>query len=328
MLRTGIGALALFVSACGEQPASDPVNTPNIELDAGATPTPSARPSPNALPAKAIVDLPGFFDCAREEKALIIAAHRGGPAPGYPENALETMQNALEAGIRVFEIDVATSQDGVLYLMHDRSLRRTTGYSGSVADTNWSTVSGLTLKDKSGQNTRFNPPKLTDALIWAKESGAILELDRKETSSFRDIVSAVRAAGAENNVILISYNDNQAGQIAKVAPDLMLTAGVRSRDHQNELEDAGIRAENLIAWMGTERPNTRAFQAVGRRGVETAFGTLGRPGERLDDQYIADGDAREYQDLVDGGLTLLATDEPFFVADNLTSDDKVWERCS
>lgn len=328
MLRLGLVGLSLALTGCGDPPASEPINPPSIDLGAEkASQETSKRTAPPQKITK-ISNLPAFFDCVREENAVVIAAHRGGPVPGYPENALETMQNALNSGIRVFEIDVATSQDGVLYLMHDRSLRRTTGYNGSVAETNWSKVSSLSLKDNSGKRTDFSPPKLTDVLIWAKETGAILELDRKETTSFRDIISAVRAAGAHNNVIMISYNDNQAAQIARIGPDLMLTASVRSRDHQEELEAAGVRPENLIAWMGTENPNPRAFQAVGRRGLEAAFGTLGRAGERLDDLYIADGNASEYQGLVEGGLSLLATDEPFFVAEKLSSDDKAWAECA
>lgn len=309
----------LFLASCGP---TEETSAPGLNDTASTASQPTSTAQAVSLPA-----LPGLFDCVREEGGVLIAAHRGGPAPGYPENAIETLQNALNAGIRVFEIDVATSQDGVLYLMHDRSLRRTTGYDGEVADTDWSIVSGLRLRDNARKRTDFHPPKLTDVLVWAKQNGAILELDKKQTSSFRDIISAIRAAGAENNVIMISYNDSQAAQIARLAPNLMMTTSVRSADHQRELEADGVRAENLIAWMGTNRPNPRAFQAVGRRGLESAFGTLGRKGERLDDQYLADGDASEYQDLVDGGLTLIATDEPFEVADQLSADDRAWERC-
>jgi len=312
-------ALALGLAACSGADEASPA--PKAQ-----TPAPTEQPLP-ATQARSLPPLPSFMDCVRENKGLLIAAHRGGPAPGYPENAIETMQHGLDSGILVFEVDVATSQDGVLYLMHDRSLRRTGGYDGGVADTDWSVVSGLDLRDINGKRTGYYPPKLTDALLWAKQNGAILELDRKETSSFRNIISAVRAAGAENNVLMISYNDDQAKQIAKLAPDLMMTAGVDSADHQKELEAAGVDFDNVVAWLGTRNPNPRAFAAIGSRGVETAFGTLGRPGERLDDEYIADGDASEYQDLVDGGLTLLATDEPYFVARELSADDRAVEAC-
>ena len=265
--------------------------------------------------------LPELMDRVREAKGLLIAAHRGGPAPGYPENAVETMQYGLEQGIRVFEVDVAESQDGVLYLMHDRSLRRTGGHDGGVADTDWSVVAELDLRDSDGESTGFSPPRLVDALRWARRSGAILELDRKQTTSFRNIIREVRAEGAENNVLMISYNDDEAIEIARLAPELMMTAGIKDAAHQERLAEAGVDLTRVVAWLGTREPNLDAMADLGAVGIESAFGTLGRPGRRLDDTYAEDGDASEYQALVDAGLTMLATDLPYFVAKHLTADD-------
>ncbi len=145
---------------------------------------------------------------------MVIAAHRGGPDTGFPENAIETFQHGFDKGIRVFEIDVAETKDGVLTLMHDDRLNRTTTGSGYVSDTDWATMSGLELEDNDGRRTGCHPPKLTDALIWAKQTGAVLELDKKPTTSFRNIAAAVKAADAAENVIFISYNDDQAAEIA------------------------------------------------------------------------------------------------------------------
>ena len=272
--------------------------------------------------------LPEFFDCVRENGSLLIASHRAGPAPGYPENAIETLDYATNQGLLIHEIDVVESRDGVLFLLHDRTLGRTTTGDGAVADTDWETIQSLNLKDNDGSVTAFTPPTLSDVLLWAKSRGVIVELDKKPTTSFRNIISHVRAAGAENNVVLITYSDNQAIEVASLEPDLMITAGVDRRDHQETLEAAGVNFDHVIAWMGTRNPNPRAFAAVGRRGIEAAFGTLGRPGDRLDDQYWADGNPSEYQALVDGGLTLLATDAPYRTADALSADDNVAETCA
>ncbi|MEM8711728.1 MAG: glycerophosphodiester phosphodiesterase family protein [Planctomycetota bacterium] len=274
-----------------------------------------------SLTAKRGERLPTLMDRVRDSKAVLIAAHRGGPAPGFPENAIETMEHGLAAGIRVFEIDVAESQDGVLYLMHDRSLRRTGDYDGGVADTDWSVVRDLDLRDAGGQATGFHPPSLREALEWAVQNNAIVELDRKETTSFRNIVAAVRETGAEDHVVMISYSDEEAVQIAKLAPDLMMTAGVRSADQADELAASGVDLTRVVAWLGTREPDPEAMARLAALGIESAFGTLGRPGRRLDDLYAADGDASEYQALVDAGVTLLATDRPYFVARELEADD-------
>ncbi|MEQ9506259.1 MAG: glycerophosphodiester phosphodiesterase family protein [Hyphomonas sp.] len=272
--------------------------------------------------------LPELFDCLREEAGVVVAAHRGGFAPGYPENALETMQFAISQGIHVFEIDVASSRDGVLFLYHDDRFGRTADGEGYVADTDWADIAKLRLKDEAGELTGFHPTKLTDALLWAKAHGAILELDRKQTTGFRNIIEAVHAAGAEQHVIMISYSDEEAGAIAKLDRALMMTASARGDRDIGKLEALGVDRTRVIAWTGTREPDPPAFERLIREGVEPAFGTLGRKGERLDDQYWEDGDGSEYQRLVDDGVVLIATDEPYRVAEYLLADDEGWETCA
>jgi len=318
MRLTGLITLsALAIGACGE-PATRVED--RIAQDLPAPPDPASHSATAPL-------LPAYFDCLRENDGLVIATHRAGPAPGFPENALETMQNALEAGFTVFEIDVAESRDGVLFLMHDRTLGRTTTLDGPVVDTDWEDISRARLVDNAGTVTDFHPPKLTDVLLWAVNNNAIVELDRKSSTSFRNIVSAVRAAGAEDHTILITYDDNDAGEVARLAPDMMLTASARGNRDISRLEDIGVKRENLIAWTGTREPDPAAFERVLAEGVEPAFGTLGRPGQRLDDAWLADGDASEFARLAADGLVLLATDRPFEIAPQIEADDRARESC-
>lgn len=278
--------------------------------------------------AAAIAPLPELFDCLRASGGVIVAAHRGGPAPGYPENALETLQRSFGEGIRVFEIDVSTSRDGVLFLHHDDRFGRTAEGEGYVSDTDWADVAEMGLKDLDGKVTGFRPPKLTDVLLWAKQQGAIVQLDRKKTSGFRDIIEAVRAAGAEGNAVMISYSDEEAAAIAKLAPELMMTASARGDRDLAALEALGVDRTRIIGWTGTREPDPPAFERLVAEGVEPAFGTLGRKGERLDDQYWQDGDGTEYQRLVDDGVVLISTDEPVRVADFLVADDEGWAACA
>lgn len=296
---------ALAASAC-EQPASPGTGTsPATERAAADTPGDTSPITPDTT------RLTGLFDCVREEGGILLAAHRGGPAPGYPENALETLDHALANAVFVMEVDIAESRDGVLFLMHDRTLGRTTNGSGAVADTGWEEISTLRLADHEGKVTGFHPPRLDAALDWAVRNGAILELDRKETTSFRNIIGAVREAGAEANVILITYKDEEAWQVARLAPDMMMTAGVGGLDHEARLLGGGVDPARLIAWTGNSRPSPGKWKGLASKGIESAFGTLGPAGERLDDEYWADGDPSEYSDLARNGLTLLATDEPY-----------------
>ncbi len=314
-------AATLLLTGCfGEVESPDVSSVDPVEVE-------QSSDEETAAPVAARPSLPEIFDCLRENNGTAIAAHRGGPYEFYPENAIETLQYGYDNDVRVFEIDIAESQDGVLFLMHDRTLTRTTTMQGAVAEFDWSEISRATLVDNFGNETGYAIPTLEDALNWAVESGAILELDKKPTTSFRNIIEAVRAAGAQNNIIMISYDDRQAAEIARIAPELMMTASAFGARDVNTLLDLGVQQPQLIAWTGTRDPDFAAWERVLDEGVEAAFGTLGRPGERLDDEYMADGDGSEFQELVDAGLTLIATDVPLEVAEAIDGDDIAREQC-
>ena len=269
--------------------------------------------------------LPQKMDCVRSIGALT-AAHRGGPRRGFPENSLETLQESYNRGTRVFEIDVAESKDGVLFLMHDVNLRRTTTREGVAREMNWSELSAVTLT-ANGADTGFLIPTLRETLEWAVETNSLVELDKKRSTDFAKIIDMVKEANAENNVILITYTQDQAETVASLAPDMMMTASVSSLEDLETLLARGVKLENLIAWAGTSSPNPVLWMDLKARGIEIAFGTLGRRGERLDDQYWSDGDGSEYDQLVRDGATLIATDYSDKVTRHLTVDDDAIAAC-
>ena len=59
-----------------------------------------------------------------------IVAHRGASSD-RPENTLSALQRAIELKATAVEIDVRTSKDGTLFLLHDAKLDRTTDGTGS-----------------------------------------------------------------------------------------------------------------------------------------------------------------------------------------------------
>ncbi|WP_411282515.1 glycerophosphodiester phosphodiesterase family protein [Gemmatimonas sp.] len=67
-----------------------------------------------------------------DPNARPVIGHRGNRAYA-PENTLESLQEAVALGVDAVEFDVQLSSDGVLLLMHDRTIDRTTSGSGAVA---------------------------------------------------------------------------------------------------------------------------------------------------------------------------------------------------
>ncbi|XP_049447217.1 glycerophosphodiester phosphodiesterase domain-containing protein 5-like [Epinephelus fuscoguttatus] len=81
------------------------------------------------LSALYLVPLGLYSPCIKEDGSLgpapALIGHRGAPMLA-PENTLMSFQKAVEAGSHGLETDVTISVDGVPFLMHDHTLRRTT----------------------------------------------------------------------------------------------------------------------------------------------------------------------------------------------------------
>lgn len=88
-----------------------------------------------------------------------LVAHRGW-ASRFPENTLEGLAAAFEAGARYVEFDVQLSADGVPVLLHDATLDRTAGIAGCVHDLRWAVLSGVRVGEPARFGSRFAEVRL------------------------------------------------------------------------------------------------------------------------------------------------------------------------
>jgi len=258
--------------------------------------------------------LAAWFDCVRDG-GIVISAHRGQSADDQPENSLaairatgRTIPNAI------VEIDAVLTRDGQLGLMHDDTMERTTTGHGKVADLTMAEFKTARLRAPDGHLTDEAPPTLAEALAAAGQVHAIASIDLKPASEAatltlaRAVIDEVRRVGAADRVILITYTPETARAVADMAPEMMISAGVKS---VAELD--GLRRPQILAWTGAGRPDPALWSAMKAVGVEAQFGTLGGSDRALDRVFAADGDVSEYRGLFDQGVTVIATDTPLAV---------------
>jgi glycerophosphoryl diester phosphodiesterase len=67
---------------------------------------------------------------------IVSLAHRGASAYA-PENTLAAFYKAIETGANGIELDLRRSKDGVIVVIHDATVDRTTNGSGAVAELIW-----------------------------------------------------------------------------------------------------------------------------------------------------------------------------------------------
>jgi glycerophosphoryl diester phosphodiesterase len=291
MIRTPmIAALAagVMLAACATTPAAPP-----------------APPAPPQMQALLPADPAEFFDCLRQNRLAVIGAHRMGYGDDWPENSRTTGAQMLSLSPALLETDVRQTKDGVLVMMHDDDLARTSTATGKISDSDFAAIKDAKLKTEAGRVIDETIPTLTQMLDWAK-GRAILQLDVKRGVSFPAVVEAVRAAGAEGRVIVIVYNNTDAIQIAKLNPRLMLSVSIDAVSDLSELRAGGVDLTRVLAFTGTRAPNPDLYETLSRVGVEVIFGTLGRKGESLDDRFAGEGEAG-YARLMEAGVQVIAT---------------------
>jgi len=279
--------------------------------EAGAPPAGSAAGESTIRSGWSIApdgDLNSLFDCLGRDGKTLVAAHRGGPAPGFPENAIETFENMMGRAPAFLEIDVATSADGILYLMHDDTLDRTTSGADAIESVAWKEVSAMQLEDSTGRATPYHPPSFAEALAWA-EGRTILEIDFKKTTRYEDVIAEITRQQAEDRVILIAYTTAQARRLHRLAPRVMISLSVSTQSDLNNAVAAGVPADRLLGFTGIEDPKPRLFSMLGAQDIEVVFGTLGGR-DSIDKEIEATGNDSLYADLSVMGVDIIATDRP------------------
>lgn len=265
--------------------------------------------------------MPGFFDCLRQEEAVIISAHRGGPVPGYPENALETFEHTVSQIPALLEIDVQRSSDGVFILMHDDTLDRTTNGEGAVAEKSFAELQELRLVDNDGLQTDFSIPTLKQALKWA-DGKTLLALDRKDPISYADMIEVAEEMEAIDRVLIATYSLEDAIMVAALSPKAMIVTPVESLEDLRVLEAGGVDLSHILSWTGTEVPRPELYERLAGEGVESAFATLGYWTGSWDNRILMLEDDTLYRRIT-RGVQLVATDRAFDVSRILPGVPKV-----
>lgn len=123
---------------------------------------------------------------------VMVVAHRGYWHHA-PENSMAAIKNAVEIGVDMVEVDARRTKDGVMILMHDKTLERTTNGTGTVADHTWEELQKLKLKTHEGVLTEHTIPTLEQVMNYAK--GRVLVNIDKAWEAFQEIGQVLRKTG-------------------------------------------------------------------------------------------------------------------------------------
>lgn len=162
-----------------------------------------------------------------------IAGHRGA-AGSAPENTLPSFRRAVEAGVRLLELDVRLTRDAQLVCFHDDRLDRVTAVRGPVAEWDWARLAEVEVLPGAfrGAYPGTRIPLFAEVLAaLPAECRFLVELKaepvRPELLVERTLAE-IAAAGATERCRIISF-DFELLRLARKSP-LELGVLVTTRD--------------------------------------------------------------------------------------------------
>ncbi|NUQ80001.1 MAG: glycerophosphodiester phosphodiesterase family protein [Bacteroidetes bacterium] len=240
----------------------------------------------------------------------IVSAHRGGPAKGLPENALETFRVSSSAGLMLIECDVAMTSDSVLVLYHDDTLGRTSTGKGLISTWTWDSLQSVNLIDPLGFETGLRIPRFDSVLVWAKDR-TLLAVDIKRTVPIDQVLRVLGNYRAADRATIITYRGEDAVYIHQQNPDLHLSVTIRNLDEWYQFRQTGIPVGQVMAFTGLEEPPAELLDTLHRNGIASIIGTF-RSADLLQDSTRR----KSWVSLLSSGYRILATDHPL-LADEL-----------
>jgi glycerophosphoryl diester phosphodiesterase len=231
----------------------------------------------------------------------LIAAHRGARSLA-PENTLAAARAALEAGARMWEIDVRMSRDGEIVLLHDADLRRTTDAQSKFPGRSSWLVDDFTLgelksldfgswfgkvdpfgqiaagKISPSEAARYSDEQavtLEEAILFTIRNDWLLTVEIKDLSGrpghesiAEKVCSLVRSLGAAEKVLISSFNHYYLALVRRLNGNIKTGVLVNSF----QADPVGLMLE-LDAF--TFNPGLRAFWPLQiRRLKQKGFGVL------------------------------------------------------
>ncbi len=214
-----------------------------------------------------------------------LVCHRGASLIA-PENTFAAAQAALDKGAHMIELDVRESADGVLYVLHDRTVDRTTDGQGPIELMTSAQVDALDAgrwfaPEFEGQRV----PRLDAYLDYLKSRGAGAYVEVKWCHA-QTLAGILRETGMMEDSFTFSFKPEMRASTRAAAPELrqmIILSIARTVSVARDLYGADLieivahectpgviaaaRAAGLEIMGYTESPAPQPFEVFAKAGV-------------------------------------------------------------
>lgn len=227
---------------------------------------------------------------------IAVIAHRGEHLH-HPENTLPAYEAAIRAGADYVEVDVRTTVDGKLVVMHDATVDSRTNGSGRVKDMTLGQILKLDAGIRSGEAFRgVPPPSFEEVLVWVRgRCGVYVDL--------KDVAPKALTAALERHGMVDRSVIYGGEELLRQLPGLRVMPEAMNAP----------TARRLVQEL---RPRVIAFDA--RDFTDDAIAVAREAGAAIYvDRFGPADNEGAWQNAIDRGATGIQTDKPAELAEYL-----------
>lgn len=158
----------------------------------------------------------------------LVIAHQGGDGL-WPGETMFAYQSAVDLGVDVLEMDIHITKDGVLVLMHDETVDRTTDGTGEIesmtleelkkldAGYDWSPDDGVTFPYRGSGLTVAT---LEEVFTAFPNMHMTIEIKKTNTSMAEPFCQLIREYHMHDKVLVASFHDERLKEFRAECPEV------------------------------------------------------------------------------------------------------------
>ncbi len=231
------------------------------------------------------------------EHKFIVIAHRGDHVD-VPENTIAAFEQGIKHGVDYVEIDLRTTKDSVLVIMHDATVDRMTNGKGLVSDLTLKEIKELKVIDKKkGSGKEYKIPTFEEVLQTCRNRIHIY-LDFKN-AGVQQCYDMIRQYGMVPQVIVYINSPFQYQEWRRLAPSMPLMVSLPGDVKNEDGLKTFIDKYSLELLDGDYRDYTPAM---------VTYAT--KEGKKVWPDIQSAGEASNWDKAVEMGFSGLQTDHP------------------
>jgi glycerophosphoryl diester phosphodiesterase len=214
----------------------------------------------STLPAQSIDDV-----LRKDRSGPLICGHRGGFYRDLPENSLSAIDNTVTRSAPspvIVEVDVRKSADGSLFVLHDRSVDRTTNGQGNISALSDSYVNSLLVRKPDGELSDQKILTLDALLQYAGTRNVLLMLDVKG-DAWPDTIQKLAERKLASRSIVLTFTPADSLKVYGLSRDVKISCLVRNDHDWKAVKALAIPNEQLIAYVDSNTDRTLIGQLRG-----------------------------------------------------------------